>query len=150
MTETTTTTAGIDTPKAWLDMALHGSAGNQRFANDGPGWRALAAELSKAGVRRVGIEATGGYERGVVNHLRQAGFTARPAATAGPRLCQGPPAPGEERCPRCRPYRRLCCHPRSPGNLWRFPPRRPAHLREQTEDDIARLKVRLEHVDDPR
>ncbi len=75
MTETTTTTAGIDTPKAWLDMALHGSAGNQRFANDGPGWRALAAELSKAGVRRVGIEATGGYERGVVNHLRQAGFT---------------------------------------------------------------------------
>ena len=31
--------------------------------------------LSKEDVTRVGIEATGGYERGVVRHLRLAGFT---------------------------------------------------------------------------
>jgi len=30
--------------------------------------------LAKAGVTRIGIEATGGYERGVVEHLRAAGF----------------------------------------------------------------------------
>ena len=31
--------------------------------------------LAEAGVGRVGIAATGGYERGVVAHLRAAGFT---------------------------------------------------------------------------
>ena len=35
----------------------------------------LATNLAKAGVTRVGIEATGGYERGVVEHLRAVGFT---------------------------------------------------------------------------
>ena len=40
-----------------------------------PGWRTLLANLLKADVVRVGIEATGGYERGVVQHLRAAGFT---------------------------------------------------------------------------
>ena len=39
-----------------------------------PGWRHLAVALAKAGVTRVGIEATGGYERGVVRCLRAAGF----------------------------------------------------------------------------
>lgn len=34
----------------------------------------LAGQLIEAGVTRVGIEATGGYERGVVEHLRAAGF----------------------------------------------------------------------------
>lgn len=45
-----------------------------RVANAAPGWQMLAANLAKAGVTRVGIEATGGYERGVVEHLRAAGF----------------------------------------------------------------------------
>lgn len=58
---------------------------------------------------------------------------------------------GRRTMPSMPPHRRLCRHPRSPGNRWRFPPRRPrrpAYLRRA--DDIARLKVRLEHVDDPR
>jgi transposase len=33
-----------------------------------------ADRLSRAGVTRVGIEATGGYERGVVRYLQKAGF----------------------------------------------------------------------------
>ena len=37
-----------------------------------PGWRRLATDLGKVGVVRVGVEATGGYERGVVAHLRAA------------------------------------------------------------------------------
>ena len=75
MTDATTTTAGIDISKAWLDMAIHGSAGHRRFVNAGCGWRALATELTATGVERVGIDATGGYERGVAKHLRAAGFT---------------------------------------------------------------------------
>ena len=70
MTDATTTTAGIDISKAWLDMAIHGSAGHRRFVNAGCGWRALATELTATGVERVGIDATGGYERGVAKHLR--------------------------------------------------------------------------------
>ncbi len=46
-----------------------------QVANALPGWRAFAASLAEAGVTRVGIEATGGYERGVVEHLQAAGFT---------------------------------------------------------------------------
>ncbi|MFD2649889.1 hypothetical protein ACFSX5_19080 [Devosia albogilva] len=42
--------------------------------NDAAGWQAAAEWLLKAGVDRVGIEASGGYERGVVAALREAGF----------------------------------------------------------------------------
>src|SRR5882757_3807712 len=75
MTQTNITTAGIDTSKLKLDIAIHGRAKRWQVANALPGWRALAAVLAEAGVTRVGIEATGGYERGVVEHLRTAGFT---------------------------------------------------------------------------
>jgi len=74
MTQTIITTAGIDTSKLKLDIALHGGTERWQVANTLSGWRALAANLAKAGVARVGIEATGGYERGVVGHLRAAGF----------------------------------------------------------------------------
>jgi len=74
MTQTNITTAGIDTSKLKLDIAVHGRTERWQVANALPGWRALAADLAKAGVTRVGIEATGGYERGVVQHLRAMGF----------------------------------------------------------------------------
>jgi transposase len=75
MTKTNITTAGIDTSKAKLDIAVHNRTERWQVANALPGWCALAASLAEAGVTRVGIEATGGYERGVVEHLRAAGFT---------------------------------------------------------------------------
>ena len=74
MTQTNITTAGIDTSKAKLDIAVHNRTERWQVANALPGWRALAARLAEAGVTRVGIEATGGYERGVVEHLRAAGL----------------------------------------------------------------------------
>jgi transposase len=74
MTQINITTAGIDTSKAKLDIAVHDRTERWQVANTLSGWRALAANLAKAGVTRVGIEATGGYERGVVEHLRAAGF----------------------------------------------------------------------------
>jgi transposase len=75
MTQINTTTAGIDTSKAKLDIAVHDRTERWQVANTLSGWRPLVANLAKAGVTRVGIEATGGYERGVVDHLRAAGFT---------------------------------------------------------------------------
>ena len=75
MTQTSTTTAGIDTSKRKLDVALHGRAGHWQVPNSLAGWRELTVKLVEAGVGRVGIEATGGYERGVVEHLRAADLT---------------------------------------------------------------------------
>src|SRR4029079_986294 len=69
------TTAGIDTSKAKLDIAVHGRNGCWQVDNQWTGWRRLAAEFCKLGVTRIGIEATGGYESGVVRHLRAQGFT---------------------------------------------------------------------------
>src|SRR5205085_12076691 len=68
------TTAGIDTSKVKLDVAVHGRPERWQVENSRHGWRRLAADLCKVGVTRVGIEATGGYERGIVGHLRAAGF----------------------------------------------------------------------------
>src|SRR5882757_5462901 len=59
MIQTNITTAGIDTSKLKLDIAVHGRTERWQVANALPGWCALAADLVKAGVTRVGIEATG-------------------------------------------------------------------------------------------
>jgi transposase len=154
MTEDITTTAGIDTSKATLDIAVHGCTERWQVANALPGWRTLAASLAEAGVGRVGIEATGGYERGVVAHLRAAGLTVlvlqpiQVRAYARVRLrrakndaldaaliaaCAANLDP-----PAIEPDPRL-------ADLAR-------HLTfvEQIEEDIARFKIRLEHVDDRR
>jgi transposase len=154
MTKTSTLTAGIDTSKHKLDVAVHEGAARWQMDNSLPGWRSLAAKLSRAGVARVGIEASGGYERGVVRHLRTAGFTVlvlqpiQVRAYAKLRLrrakndaldavliaaCAATIAQ-----PQPEPDPRL-------SDL-------AAHLTfvEQIEEDIARLKIRLEHIEDRR
>ncbi len=154
MTQTNTITAGIDTSKLKLDVAVHDRTERWQVANTLPGWRALAANLAETGVMRVGIEATGGYERGVVEHLRaaclivlvlqpmqvkafgrvhlrrakndalDAMLIAACAATLDP--------------PRIAPDPRLS---ELAGYLT---------FLEQIEEDIARFKTRLEHIDEPR
>lgn len=74
MTKLSTNVAGIDTGKATLDIAVHGRAACWQVANTPAGFRRLEAILVEADVGHVGIEASGGYERGVVAHLRAAGF----------------------------------------------------------------------------
>lgn len=73
MRQTSILTAGIDTSKAKLDIAIDGKQ-RWQVANASKGWHELVAVLKDAGVTRIGIEATGGYERGVVRHLRAEGF----------------------------------------------------------------------------
>ncbi len=74
MTHPISLTAGIDTAKDKLDVAIYPSGGRLTVENRPAGHKYLAAELRRLGVGRVGIEATGGYERGAVDHLRGAGF----------------------------------------------------------------------------
>ncbi len=66
--------AGIDTGKAWLDIALSDGCSLKRRENSEGGRLALVAELRKLGVTRVGIEATGGYEAPICISLREAGL----------------------------------------------------------------------------
>lgn len=72
--KSSTKVAGIDAAKAKLDVAVHGLEAVLQVANDGAGFAALCAWLQEHGVGRVGIEATGGYERAVVAWLRAQGF----------------------------------------------------------------------------
>jgi transposase len=65
MTNTSIPTAGIDTSKDKLDVAVHGRPGSFTVENSPDGWAMLAARLAEIGVQRVGIEATGGSGRGV-------------------------------------------------------------------------------------
>jgi transposase len=72
--------AGIDVAKQWLDCAIakHGAKhkGARRFANTGEGHKELLDWCYEHAVERVGLEASGGYERGILRTLREAGMTA--------------------------------------------------------------------------
>ena len=148
------TRAGIDTSKVKLDVAVHGRPERWQVDNAAAGWRRLAAELSRNGVTRVGIEASGGYERGVVGHLREQGFTVlvlQPIQVKAYARVHLRRAKNDKLdavliaacaatidAPKIEPDQRLA--------------KLAQHLTfvEQIEEDIARMKVRLEHVDDKR
>ena len=63
---------GVDVCKQHLDVCLGATA--QRVANDASGWNELIAKFKDAGVDLVVLEATGGYERGLVCALQAAGI----------------------------------------------------------------------------
>ena len=66
--------AGIDVGKARLDVAIEGDGGALAFANTMKGLNELTEALRRFGVARVGLEASGGYEREAVRRLRAEGF----------------------------------------------------------------------------
>lgn len=153
MTQTNITTAGIDTSKAKLDVAVHGRSENWQVANALPGWRVLAANLAKVGVTRVGIEATGGYERGVVEHLRAAGFIVlvlQPVQVKAFARVHLRRAKNDAldailiaACAAAMDQSRITHDPRL-ADLAGY-----LTFLEQIEEDIARFKTRLEHIDEP-
>ncbi len=69
-----TATAGVDVGKAWLDVAVHGTDAEGRWANTATGIGELIAWLKAREVGRVGLEATGGYERVARAALEAAGM----------------------------------------------------------------------------
>jgi transposase len=66
--------AGIDTGKHKLDVALDQNPEQLQVDNSPDGHLSLAAWLRQRRVRRIGIEASGGYEQAVVAALRRDGF----------------------------------------------------------------------------
>jgi len=68
------TTAGIDVSKLWLDVAVWPTREEIRVSRDAAGLAVLIGWLSEHGVMRVGLEASGGYEREAIDTLQAAGF----------------------------------------------------------------------------
>lgn len=68
---------GIDVAKLWLDVYRHPDGRRARFDNKAAGWKALAAWLADEPIVRIGMEASGGYERDVAEWLMAAGFAVR-------------------------------------------------------------------------
>jgi transposase len=66
--------AGIDTGKHKLDVALDGSQEQLQIDNAADGHAVLSVWLKRHRVKRIGIEASGGYEQEVVAQLRRDGF----------------------------------------------------------------------------
>lgn len=67
---------GIDVSKAELVVAEHGVAGTKPFANDRRGIRHLIKRLLRRAPQAVVLEASGGYESGVLNAMVEAGIPA--------------------------------------------------------------------------
>jgi transposase len=154
MAQTSTTTAGIDTSKHKLDIAVYGRTGCWQVSNTVAGWRLLAGQLSKTGVTRVGIEATGGYERGVVEHLRAAGLVVmvlQPIQVKAFGRVHLRRAKNDvldamliAACAAALDQVRDASDPRLAELAEQLT------FLEQIEEDIRRFKTRLEHIDEPR
>jgi transposase len=65
--------AGIDVSKQYLDVCL--GKEQWRLGNDAKGWDEAITKLRSAEVDLIVVEATGGYERGLVSSLQAAGLT---------------------------------------------------------------------------
>jgi transposase len=72
--EINTKVAGVDVGKSWLDVAVHGLDDEGRFTNTTAGVGELIDWLKAREVGRVGLEATGGYERALRSTLEVAGL----------------------------------------------------------------------------
>lgn len=73
---------GIDVAKAWLDVAVRPGGVPFRVANSDAAWPALVEQVRAVQPRVIVLEATGGYERGVVAALAAAGL---PVVVLNPR-----------------------------------------------------------------
>lgn len=74
MSKRITICAGIDTGKHKLDIALEGGRERLEADNNAAGHQTVVDWLRRHRVKRVGIEASGGYEQPVVAELRRKHF----------------------------------------------------------------------------
>src|SRR5829696_7009533 len=68
---------GIDVSQDRLDVLLLPQATGFSVANDEAGWNALIARLRDLPVAAIGLEPSGGYERGVIRALLTASLSVR-------------------------------------------------------------------------
>ena len=74
MAKRTMICAGIDTGKHKLHVAIDGSSGRLQIDNTQEGYQVMSDWLRRHRVKRIGIEASGGYEQAVVAELRRKRF----------------------------------------------------------------------------
>jgi transposase len=154
MSKGTTICAGIDTAKRKLDVALEGGRERLEVDNDAAGHQVLVDWLRRHRVKRIGIEASGGYERDVVAELRRKGLVVvvfQPAQVRAYAMFHLRRAKNDKidaaliaMCTAAAPKIHAPPDPR----LGAF----AEHLTmlDQIIDDIAGLKNRLETCRDPR
>ena len=68
---------GIDVSKSDLDIGYWPEGEKLNFPNDRQGWGEVVKCLGRRKVRSIGLEASGGYERGLLKALLDAGLPAR-------------------------------------------------------------------------
>lgn len=156
MSKRNTAYAGIDTGKHYLDTALHKHKEELRVGNTAEGFVLLLAWLRKHRVKRVGIEASGGYEMDVVAYLRRNGFTVvvfQPAQVRAYAMFHLQLAKNDKIDARLIA---ACTAAREDDDIHDPPDERLAPLAarltwiDQIGDDIARQKTRLETCRDAR
>jgi transposase len=69
--------AGIDVSKDRLDVMVLPEEQRSSVSNDPTGWANLVEQLRGLSIAAIGIEASGGYERGVMRALLSAGMPVR-------------------------------------------------------------------------
>ena len=146
--------AGIDTGKRKLDVALDGSSEQLQVENTAEGYKALLEWLGRHKVKRIGIEASGGYEQPVVVELRRKRFVVvvfQPAQVRAYAKYCGQRAKNDRidatLIAACTAAARKI-HPAPDPRLSPF----AEHLTmiDQIGEDVSRFKNRLETSRDPR
>lgn len=149
MPQPTTHVAGLDIGKTHLDLAITGHPTPWRVPNTPEGYAELAALLLRHQVTRVGLEASGGYERAVHATLAEAGFAVvrfqprQVRAYATYRLRRA-------KTDRLDAHLIAACTAAHDAPVRPDPDPRlvalaePLRLLEQVEHDLARLKTRRE------
>ena len=148
MAKRITICAGIDTGKSKLDVALDGSPERLQVENTSEGHKTLLDWLRQHRVKRIGIEASGGYEQAVVVKLRRKRFVVvvfQPAQVRAYAKFQLQRAKNDKidaaLIAACTAAVRKI-HAAPDSRLLPFAER--LTMIDQTSEDIARLKNRLE------
>jgi len=153
MSKRTMICAGIDTGKRKLDVALYRRDERLAVTNDPDGHRRLATWLRERGVKRVGIEASGGYESDVVTELRRTGFQVvlfQPAQVRAYAMFHLQLAKNDKiDAALIATCTAAIAHIHAPPDPRLAPPAAKMTLIEQIGADIARHKTRLETCRDP-
>lgn len=68
---------GVDISKQRLDVAILETREVFQVSNDKTGWMNLAKRLERRQIAAIGLEASGGYERGLIRALLNAGLPVR-------------------------------------------------------------------------
>ena len=154
MAKRTTICAGIDTGKRKLDVALDGSSQQLQVENTAEDYKTLLKWLGRHKVKRVGIEASGGYEQAVVAELRRKRFVVvvfQPAQVRAYAKYRGQRAKNDRidaaLIAACTAAAKQI-HPAPDARLAPF----AGHLTliDQIREDITRFKNRLESCRDVR